>query len=194
MLAACNNTEHSNSAEVNSSVNEPHVESVSNDEAENRGDKEKSEGEYEFTYDITEITNDDRFIPLAGTIEEMIEFNETITDNEHFRANLVRYIFLVDSLTYAYQLEIENKLDRDINIKIINALADGNDTTEITYIDYGKDAYLDEGETVYETLYITALEEEITSLDELKVEFEVTDLSPNNLYDKLGVHEVVFDF
>lgn len=116
MLAACSSAENPNSTEESSSVNEPSMESDSNNDAENGVDTENNEGEYEFTYDITEITNDDRFLPVGGMIEELIEFDEVIADNEHFRASLVRYIFFVDSLTYAYLLEIENKEDHEINI------------------------------------------------------------------------------
>lgn len=120
--------------------------------------------------------------------------DEVIADNEHFKASLVRYIFLVDSLTYAYQLEIENKLNHDINVQITNALADGNDVTEIVSLITGNSANLEGEETVYETIVILGFDEEITNIDELKVEFEVTDLGPDSTYETLGVYELLFDY
>lgn len=199
-LAACNSAGNSNSAEDKNAVNESNqTESNSNNDVESEVDEDDGnvmEGEDEsgFTYDITEITGDDRFMPLSGNVEELIEFDEVIADNEHFRVTLVRYIFLSDSLTFAYQLEIENKLDREINLEIINSLADGVDRIEVTSLITGNSAYLLENETVYETLIVFGFEEEITKIDELKVEFEVKDMSPEANYDILGAHEIVIDF
>lgn len=75
-----------------------------------------------------------------------------------------------------------------------NALADGNDVTEIASLITGNSANLEGEETVYETIVILGFDEEITNIDELKVEFEVTDLGPDSTYETLGVYELLFDY
>jgi len=192
VFVACGDTSDSESVEEDNHVNESESDIDNNDDAEEDEDL-GSEGAYEYTSDINQITKDNRFQGGAGTIAEMIETDEVIADNENFKLTAVRRIKMVE-LYQIYQLELENKSGHELYIRIVKAEADGNDQTGHTYMDLSSDISLDEDDIEYITITVDRLDGEHVTYDELKLNLEVISYGEENYAEVIDEPEIILEY
>lgn len=147
-------------------------------------------GEYERVHDITEITGDDRFISLGGTIIDMSELDQVIENNDIFNLSAVRSIIFAEEY-YIYQLEFELNVEDSVTVAITEAEVDGADVTTLTALDYGQILYVEDFETEYITIYFHNFEEAVPDVNELKVQ---VDVSKSGEYETIGEYEFVLEF
>lgn len=197
LLVACGGGDDASEPDDTDVTEESATETESDDDQGESTDTDDSDepvasatGEYERVHDITEITGDDRFIGLGGTIIHMDELDEVIEENDIFKLSAIRQIIFSEDY-YIYQLEFELKIEDSVTVAVTDAEVDGTDVTHLVMIDYGQTLGTENFETDYITIYFHNFEDAVSQVDDLKVQLEV---SKSGEYETIGESEIVLEF